>query len=99
MNPAAKHEAAAFKPQGDPLLRGLRLNPVPRSLFLGTRPEAVMYKPAPPRVDYVQLEHEVQAWWDANGVPAKYMARNQDAAERWSFIDGPVTAHTPTAGA
>ena len=26
-----------------------------------------MFKPVPTRVDYVQLEHEVQRWWDEHG--------------------------------
>src|SRR5215212_3777208 len=54
-----------------------------------------MFKPVPNRVDYVNLEHEVQAWWDANDIPRKYRERNQDAKERWSFIDGPITANNP----
>ncbi|HWC31234.1 MAG TPA: class I tRNA ligase family protein [Dehalococcoidia bacterium] len=53
------------------------------------------FKPVPTRIDYVQLEHEVQAFWDANDIPLKYRQRNQDAAERWSFIDGPITANNP----
>ena len=50
------------------------------------------FKPVPNRVDYVALEHEVQAWWDEHDIPNKYMRRNQDADKRWSFIDGPITA-------
>ena len=38
-----------------------------------------MFKPVPNRVDYVNLEHEVQALWDANDIPRKYRERNQDA--------------------
>jgi isoleucyl-tRNA synthetase len=53
------------------------------------------FKPVPTRVDYVQLEHDVQRFWDDNGVLSKYLKRNQDAAERWSFIDGPITANNP----
>jgi isoleucyl-tRNA synthetase len=41
------------------------------------------------------LEHEVQRWWDANGTMAKYLRRNEGAAKRWSFIDGPITANNP----
>ncbi len=54
-----------------------------------------MFKPVPTRVDYVQLEHEVQSFWDEHGVLAKYLHHNDDAAERWSFIDGPITANNP----
>ena len=54
-----------------------------------------MFKPVPTRVDYVQLEHDVQAFWDANDVPLKYRQRNQASDKRWSFIDGPITANNP----
>ena len=54
-----------------------------------------MFKPVPTRVDYVALEHDVQRWWDDHDIADKYMARNQHANERWSFIDGPITANNP----
>ena len=53
------------------------------------------FKPVPNRVDYVALEHDVQAFWDANDLVRKYLDRNKDAPERWSFIDGPITANNP----
>ncbi len=53
------------------------------------------FRPVPNRVDYVALEHDVQAFWDANDVLRKYLDRNKDAPERWSFIDGPITANNP----
>ncbi|HEY7466482.1 MAG TPA: class I tRNA ligase family protein, partial [Dehalococcoidia bacterium] len=53
------------------------------------------FKPVPTRVDYVHLEHEVQALWDANDIPRKYRERNQGSDKRWSFIDGPITANNP----
>ena len=55
----------------------------------------VAFKPVPTRVDYVALEHDVQAFWDAHDIPEKYMQRNQGADKRWSFIDGPITANNP----
>ena len=54
-----------------------------------------MFKPVQTRVDYVQLEHDIQKWWDELEVPQKYLQRNQDADLRWSFIDGPITANNP----
>src|SRR6058998_1579654 len=54
-----------------------------------------MFKSVPNRVDYVALEHNVQSWWDEHDIAEKYMARNQGADERWSFIDGPITANNP----
>jgi isoleucyl-tRNA synthetase len=54
-----------------------------------------VFKPVPTRVDYVQLEHGVQDWWDENGILAKYLQRNANAEKRFSFIDGPITANNP----
>jgi isoleucyl-tRNA synthetase len=54
-----------------------------------------VFKPVPTRVDYVQLEHTVQDWWDENGILAKYLQRNANAERRFSFIDGPITANNP----
>jgi isoleucyl-tRNA synthetase len=51
--------------------------------------------PAPTRVDYPLLEDSVQRWWDEHGILHKYLHRNDDATERWSFIDGPMTANNP----
>ncbi len=54
-----------------------------------------MFKPVQTRVDYVQLEHDIQKWWDETEMPQKYLRRNQAAERRWSFIDGPITANNP----
>ena len=53
------------------------------------------FKAVPTRVDFVELEHEVQRWWDEHETMAKYLRRNEGARERWSFIDGPITANNP----
>ncbi|HWO72469.1 MAG TPA: class I tRNA ligase family protein, partial [Dehalococcoidia bacterium] len=53
------------------------------------------FKPVPTRVDYVQLEHEVQEFWDRHGILEKYLHRNEGAERRFSFIDGPITANNP----
>src|SRR5215469_14053904 len=50
---------------------------------------------APTRVDYPLLEESVQNWWDEHNILHKYLHRNDAAAERWSFIDGPITANNP----
>ncbi len=54
-----------------------------------------MFKPVQTRVDYVQLEHDIQMWWDETQIPQKYLRRNQNVEQRWSFIDGPITANNP----
>jgi isoleucyl-tRNA synthetase len=51
--------------------------------------------PNPNRVDYPLLEGDVQRFWDERGILAKYLHRNDQAKERWSFIDGPMTANNP----
>src|SRR5215472_2462038 len=58
----------------------------------GSRRQLFTPVPAPTRVDYPLLEDAVQRWWDEHDVLHKYLHRNDDAAEHWSFIDGPMTA-------
>ncbi len=54
------------------------------------------FKPVPNRVDYVALEHDVQAFWDANDIAAQVPATaTRTPTQRWSFIDGPITANNP----
>ncbi len=50
---------------------------------------------SPKQVDYPLLERDVQAWWDENQILSRYLLRNEDARQRWSFIDGPMTANNP----
>ncbi|MCC6626014.1 MAG: isoleucine--tRNA ligase [Chloroflexi bacterium] len=52
-----------------------------------------MYQPVGAAVDLPALEQRIQAWWDEQGVMARYLRRNERAAERYSFIDGPITAN------
>jgi isoleucyl-tRNA synthetase len=49
----------------------------------------------PNRVDYPLMERDVQRFWDEHGILEKYLHRNDGASERWSFIDGPMTANNP----
>jgi len=52
-----------------------------------------VFKPVNSKVDFVALEHDVQKWWDANGIMQKYLHRNDASDRRFSFIDGPITAN------
>ena len=47
------------------------------------------------QVDYPQMEHAVQQWWDEHGVLQKYLQRNAQSEKRYSFLDGPMTANNP----
>jgi len=47
------------------------------------------------RQDFVELEHKYLKWWDENDIVKKYMSKNSEAKETFSFIDGPITANNP----
>ncbi|HEV2461058.1 MAG TPA: class I tRNA ligase family protein, partial [Ktedonobacterales bacterium] len=50
---------------------------------------------APTKVDYPLLEERVQRWWDEHDILQKYLHKNDGSPNRWSFIDGPMTANNP----
>jgi isoleucyl-tRNA synthetase len=54
-----------------------------------------MYQPVASSVDMPALEKRIQAWWDEHGIMELYLRRNARARERFSFIDGPITANGP----
>lgn len=45
-------------------------------------------------VDFPQLEHRILGFWKRIGAFEKRVALNK-GKERWSFIDGPITANNP----
>jgi isoleucyl-tRNA synthetase len=47
------------------------------------------------RVDFPALERELLAWWERDGIVEKYLHRNDASRERYSFLDGPITANNP----
>src|SRR5579859_7805986 len=47
------------------------------------------------RVDYPELEHTIQKWWDEQGVRQRYLQRNEHSDKQYSFLDGPITANNP----
>jgi isoleucyl-tRNA synthetase len=52
-----------------------------------------MYQPVPTNLDVPALEKRIQARWDAHQIMELYLRRNEKASERFSFIDGPITAN------
>jgi isoleucyl-tRNA synthetase len=52
-----------------------------------------MFKPVSSKVDFPAMERDILDWWRESGVMQKYLTRNDGAAERFSFIDGPITAN------
>ncbi len=54
-----------------------------------------MFREVSPKTDFVELEREVQEWWDEHGTLGKYLRRNDGSPTRFSFLDGPITANNP----
>jgi len=54
-----------------------------------------MFKPANPNVNFPELEREILNKWDQKGIVRKYLQRNKNSKEKFSFLDGPITANNP----
>jgi isoleucyl-tRNA synthetase len=46
--------------------------------------------------DHAAIEREILAWWEDEGIFDRLREQNH-GGERWSFIDGPITANNPMA--
>jgi isoleucyl-tRNA synthetase len=53
-----------------------------------------VYKPVPSVVDFPALEHEILRFWRETNAFEKLRQKNR-GGERYSFIDGPITANNP----
>jgi isoleucyl-tRNA synthetase len=53
-----------------------------------------MFEPVPNQVDFVRQEHEVLDLWKRTSAFRKLREKNR-GQERFSFIDGPITANNP----
>src|SRR3982751_7135939 len=51
-----------------------------------------VFTPLPPIPDHPRLEEEILQWWRDEQVFQQLRDRNR-GREKWSFIDGPVTAN------
>ncbi len=54
-----------------------------------------MFRPVSSKLDVPSLERGVIERWRERDTMARYLARNANAPERWSFVDGPITANNP----
>jgi isoleucyl-tRNA synthetase len=52
-------------------------------------------KDVSPKQDFVQMEKDLLERWEKEGIVKKYLEKNKDSKERFSFIDGPITANNP----
>ncbi len=53
------------------------------------------FKPVSPAVDFAKLEEELLEKWKETGLVDKYLHRNDSSKNRFSFLDGPITANNP----
>ncbi|KKQ31711.1 MAG: Isoleucyl-tRNA synthetase [Candidatus Shapirobacteria bacterium GW2011_GWF1_38_23] len=53
------------------------------------------FKELPNTPDFPQLEKDILTWWQDNNLVQKYLHKNDDSKEIFSFIDGPITANAP----
>lgn len=53
------------------------------------------FKPVSSQVDFPALEKEILEYWQKNGIVEKYLKRNDSSQEKFSFLDGPITANNP----
>jgi len=54
-----------------------------------------MFKPVDAKPNFPQLEEKILRFWKENEILSKYLTKNKDAKERFSFLDGPITANNP----
>jgi isoleucyl-tRNA synthetase len=52
------------------------------------------FSPLPEKPDHPELEREILAWWEEHGTFDRLREQNA-GGEKWSFIDGPITANNP----
>jgi isoleucyl-tRNA synthetase len=53
-----------------------------------------VFTPLPEKPDHPALEKEILAWWDEHQIFERLREQNA-GREKWSFIDGPITANNP----
>ena len=53
-----------------------------------------MMKEVSSKVNFIELEHEMLDFWKEADIFNKLRAQNA-GKERWSFLDGPITANNP----
>ncbi len=53
------------------------------------------FKPVSSKIDFPAMERELLQWWARHRIVERYLHRNDHAPQRWSFLDGPITANGP----
>ncbi len=53
------------------------------------------FKSVSSQVDFPALEKELLDYWYKKGIVKKYLEKNNDSKNKFSFLDGPITANNP----
>ena len=53
------------------------------------------FKPVSPQVDFPALEKDLLKKWEKERLFDKYLHRNDSSTNKFSFLDGPITANNP----
>ena len=53
------------------------------------------FQPVTPNINFPEMEKRILREWYELGIVDKYLHRNDGAAKRFSFLDGPITANNP----
>lgn len=53
------------------------------------------FKPVLSQIDFPQMEKELLRFWYEEGVVKKYLQKNDNSRDKFSFLDGPITANNP----
>ncbi len=56
-----------------------------------------MFRSVAKNFNLPELENEILEFWRENDIEQKYLERNAKSDERFSFLDGPITANGPMA--
>ena len=54
-----------------------------------------MFTPIDQNPDFPSLERQILDFWEKNKIREKYLAKNQNSSQNFSFLDGPITANNP----
>ena len=54
-----------------------------------------MFKPVNPQVSFPEMERELLKKWYESGIVQKYLHKNDLSRQKFSFLDGPITANNP----
>ncbi len=54
-----------------------------------------MFKPTSANVDFSLLEEQILKYWQKSNIVSKYLNKNNSSSQKYSFLDGPITANNP----